>query len=581
MTEAQRGWPAVSIAEALRILTQPDAPYEMETIEIRGRPTRVYKKAPRDLRALFEASRAWDDRVFIVYEDERLSYRAHFRAASALAWRLVDDFAVGKGDRVAIAMRNFPEWSIAFWAATSIGAVAVPLNAWGTGDDLSFGLRNSGARVTMVDAERLQRLASQPADEISAALIAVRTPREALGKATALDDLIGPATGYDSLPDRAPPDRDIHPDDDATILYTSGTTGRPKGALGTHRNIMCNLVNITFAAARAAIRRGDPLPAPAATQKAVLLPVPLFHVTGCHSVMIPALAGGSKIVLMYKWNAEQALELIARERIAGISSVPSMIWQLIESPEFERHDLSSLEGLSYGGAAAAPELARKITALFPGKFPSQGYGATETSSVSTSNTAEDYLARPASVGPAVPGCDLRVIDVDGKPLPVGAIGELEIFGGNVVKGYWDNPEATAKAFRDGWYRTGDIVRMDDEGFVYLLDRAKDMLIRGGENIYCVEIEDALLSHPDIIDAAVVGIPDRVLGELVGAVVQTKAGAALSEEDVVAYLKPRLAAFKLPAHVDVRVGELPRTASGKIVKTRLREEVVGTFKASSG
>jgi long-chain acyl-CoA synthetase len=572
MSHERRNWPVVTIAETYSILTEPGAPFEMETIDVCGRPTRVYKNAYRDLRAIFDASRAWNDRTFIVYEDERVSYRAHYRAASALAWRLVEDYGVQKGDRVAIAMRNFPEWPIAFWATTATGAVAVPLNAWGTGDDLAYGLRDSGARVAVVDVERLERLTSQPAGAYAVALIAVRTPHEALGAATALQDLIGAQAMCDSLPDRAPPDRNIHPDDDATIFYTSGTTGRPKGALGTHRNIVCNLVNITFAPARAAIRRGDPLPAQPATQKTLLLPVPFFHVTGCHSAMIPAVANGSKIVLMHKWNAEMALELIEREHVTGLSTVPSMAWQLIESPDFKKRDLSSLEGFSYGGAAAAPELARKIALLFPGKFASQGYGATETSSVSTSNSAEDYLALSDSVGPAVPGCDLRVINADGKTLPVGMIGELEIYGGNVVKGYWNNPEATAKAFRDGWYRTGDIVRMDEEGFVYLLDRAKDMLIRGGENIYCVEIEDALLSHPDIIDAAVVGIPDRVLGELVGAVVQVKAGATLTQEEVVEHLRPRLAAFKLPVRVDIRAEEMPRTASGKVVKTQLREEL---------
>ncbi|WP_398472134.1 class I adenylate-forming enzyme family protein [Tardiphaga sp.] len=567
----QRPWPAVSLAESHRLLTAPGAPYEMETAQVRGRPVRVYKNAHRDLRAIFEASRQWNDRVFIVYDNERLTFDAHFRGASALAWRLAEDFGVRKGDRVAIAMRNFPEWPIAFWAAVSIGAVAVPLNAWGTGDDLAYGLRDSGARVAVVDAERLARLTAHGGSD--ARLIAVRTPRKDLGAATALEDLIGSPAGYAALPDRAPPDNGIAPDDDATILYTSGTTGRPKGALGTHRNVACNLMNITFAAARAAIRRGDALPAPPAAQKAILLPVPFFHVTGCHSAMIPALANGAKIVLMYKWNAETALELIERERVNGMSGVPSMTWQLIESPDFATRDLSSLEGLSYGGAAAAPELARKIAALFPGRFAAQGYGATETSSVSTSNSAEDYLARPDSVGPAVPGCDLRVIGANGEILPAGGIGELEIYGANVVKGYWNNPTGTANAFRDGWYRTGDIVRMDEEGFVYLLDRAKDMLIRGGENIYCVEIEDALLAHPDIIDAAIVGMPDRVLGEVVAAVVQPRHGAALTEADILAHLRPRVAAFKLPVHIDIRRTELPRTASGKIIKTRLREELL--------
>jgi long-chain acyl-CoA synthetase len=568
----RRNWPAVSLDETYRILTAPGAPFEMETIDVAGRPIRTYKKNHRDLRSILEASKAWSDRTFVVFENERLSFREHYRAASALAWRLVDDYSVRKGDRVAIAMRNFPEWPIAFWATTVIGAIAVPLNAWGTGEDLAYGLRDSGARVAIVDSERLARLKSRPPGDHSAALIAVRTSPDVRGETITLEELIGPSSDFGSLPDRAPPDRDIQPDDDATILYTSGTTGRPKGALGTHRNIMCNLVNITFTGARAAIRRGDPLPSPSAEQKAILLPVPFFHVTGCHSAMIPAVANGSKLVLMYRWNAEVALELIERERITGMSGVPSMTWQLLESPDFEKRDVSSLEGLSYGGAAASPDLARKIASLFPGKFAGQGYGATETSSVSTSNGAEDYLARSDSVGPAVPGCDLRVIDDEGKTLPVGAIGELEIYGGNVVKGYWNNPQATAAAFRDGWYRTGDIVRMDEEGFVYLLDRAKDMLIRGGENIYCVEIEDALLSHPDILDAAVVGIPDRVLGELVGAVVQVKHGARLTPEEVIEYLRPRLAAFKLPVHVELRAEELPRTASGKVVKTRLRQEL---------
>lgn len=572
MTNERRDWPAVSLDETYRILTAPGAPFEMETIRVAGRPIRAYKKAHRDLRAIFEASKAWGDRTFIVFENERLSFREHYRAASALAWRLADDYGVKKGDRVAIAMRNFPEWPIAFWAATVIGAIAVPLNAWGTGDELAYGLRDSGAIVAIVDGERLARLKSLGSADHSATLIAVRTAPEIRGETTALEDLIGLPSNYGVLSDRPPPDRNIQPDDDATILYTSGTTGRPKGALGTHRNIMCNLVNITFAGARAAIRRGDPLPAPPDVQKAVLLPVPFFHVTGCHSIMIPALANGSKIVLMYKWNAETALELIERERINGMSGVPSMTWQLLESPDFQRRDVSSLEGLSYGGAAASPELTRKIAALFPGKFGGTGYGATETSSVSTSIGAEDYLARPDSVGPAVPGCDLRVIDEAGNTLPVGAIGELEIYGGNVVKGYWNNPQATAAAFRDGWYRTGDIVRMDAEGFVYLLDRAKDMLIRGGENIYCVEIEDALLAHPDILEAAIVGIPDRVLGELVGAVVRARAGTRLTAAQVVEHLRPRLAAFKLPVHVDIRVEELPRTASGKIVKRQLREEL---------
>ncbi len=575
MTQPDRRWPAVSLEETRRILTAPGAPFEMETVEVRGLPTRVYKNARRDLRAIFDLSRTWDAREFIVYEGERLTYRAHHRAASALGIALAGRFGVGKGDRVAIAMRNYPEWSIAFWAAVAIGAVAVPVNAWGTGDDLAYALNDSGARIAFVDHERLERLQAMPAGAHRATLLAVRTPRAALAGTISLEQLIGQPADYDTLPDEPPPDRAIHPDDDATILYTSGTTGRPKGALGTHRNIMCNLVNIAFAGARAFVRRGEPLPEPPETQKCTLLPVPFFHVTGCHSVLIPTVANGAKLVLMHKWNPERALELIETERVNATTGVPSMIWQLIESPDFAHRDLSSIEAISYGGAAAAPELARKVTQLFPGIWPGQGYGATETSSVSTSNSAEDYLARPTSVGPAVPGCDVRILDADGNVLPAGGVGEIAICGGNVIKGYWNNPQATAAAFRDGWYRTGDIGRMDEDGFVYLLDRAKDMLIRGGENIYCVEIEDALLTHPDIIDAAVIGIPDRVLGELVGAVVQTRAGATLTAAQIVDHLRPRLSAHKLPVRIDIRAEEFPRTASGKTMKNVLRREFADT------
>jgi long-chain acyl-CoA synthetase len=354
MAHERRDWPVISLADAYRVLTMPGAPFEMETIGVDGRPVRVYKKAHRDLRAIFDGSLAWKDRMFVVYENERLSFHDHYRAASALAWRLAEGFGVQKGDRVAIAMRNYPEWPIAFWAATVIGAVAVPLNAWGTGADLAYGLSDSGARVAIVDGERLERLKSLPLDGCTAALIAVRAPQDKLGAATALEDLIGRPEDYNALPDRTPPDREIEPDDDATILYTSGTTGRPKGALGTHRNITCNLVNITFAGARAAIRRGDPLPAASDVQKSILLPVPFFHVTGCHSAMIPAVANGSKIVLMHKWHPEQALALMERERVSAMSGVESdrrSIWPRPPSWSMTRKSQPGTAGPTESGRA--------------------------------------------------------------------------------------------------------------------------------------------------------------------------------------------------------------------------------------
>lgn len=574
-------WPRVSVRDAFEILTAPGMPFETETRVIHGRTVRAYRHAFPHLRAVFEHGRRWGAREYLVFEGERLTFDAHARAVAALAQVFVRQYRIGRGDRIAIAMRNFPEWSIAFWAAAVSGAVVTPLNAWGTADDLQYGIVHSGSRIAIVDAERLERLAPLRAELGGATLIAVRTPRAALGGVPLLEDLIGPAQSYATLKDPPLPDVTIAPDDDATIFYTSGTTGRPKGALGTHRNIVTNIVNADFAAAFAAVRRGDAPPKdnPSAPQKTGLMPAPFFHVTGCHSNLVPAMAKGRKLVLMYKWNAERALELIERERINTTSGVPSMAWQLLESPDFARRDLGSMEGMSYGGAAAAPELTAKVGRSFAKVMPRQAYGATETSSISTAISAEDYFARPQSVGPAVPACDIRVVRDDGSDAEIGQSGEIWISGPNVVKSYWNNPDATRAAFPHGWYRTGDVGAMDEDGFVYIRDRIKDMLIRGGENIYCVEIEDALFTHTAILDAAVIGLPDRVLGEEVGAVVQVKEGHVLDVEELRRHLAVRLAPHKVPKVIDVRAEELPKNASGKVLKRELRDEMARRFQGA--
>jgi long-chain acyl-CoA synthetase len=573
--QADHPWPAVSIAETYRILTAPGAPFEMQELVIRGLPTRVYKNARTSLREVFDLGRAWGEREFIVYEGERQTYAEHFKAAGRLGRVLAERFGVKKGDRVVIAMRNLPEWSLAFWAIQSIGAVATALNAWGLGPDLVYGIQDSGAKVAILDGERLERLAPHVGEVALDGLIAVRAGQGAQAGAVLLEDLIGPPSAYGDLPDDPPPDPGLQPDDDATILYTSGTTGKPKGALGTHRNVLTNLVSLGFSGARAAIRRGEalPVPDPDAPQRVNLLPVPLFHVTGCNSMLVPTVASGGKLVLMYKWNPERFLELIEAERVNGTTGVPAMVWQVLESPDFSRRDLSSLDSYGYGGAAVAPELTLKFAKVFPHIPPGQGYGATETSSVSTSNSAEDYLTRPDSVGIGVPCVDLKVADPAGNPLPPGEVGELWIRGPNIVKGYWGKPEATASSFTDGWYHTGDIVRMDEEGFVYILDRAKDMLIRGGENIYCVEIEDVLVAHPAVIDAAVIGLPHRIWGEEVGAVVQLKPGVAVGEADLIAHAARLLPPYKVPVRIEIRTEEFPRNASGKTLKPQLRQEVL--------
>jgi long-chain acyl-CoA synthetase len=553
----------LSIQDAVAALTAPGAAFEMEEKIIRGLPTRVWKNAPASLRAIFQTSGGHGDLPFLVYEDERLSFAGHYRRAAALAQALASRFGIGKGDRVAIAMRNYPEWSLAFWAAASIGAIVVPLNAWMTGAELDYCLADCGARLLVADVERAERLLPHLAGLPLEAVLVARAGRSLPATLTRLEDAVGDET--------APlPDATIDPEDDATIFYTSGTTGKPKGALGTHRNICTNLASLAFARARTLLRRGEALTAPGSAPKsAILLSVPFFHATGCHSVLCASLYAGNKIVLMYRWEPERAMQLIERERINSFGNVPSMAWQVLEHPAFGRYDLSSVDSIGYGGAPAAPELVARIKEKFPKAMPGNGYGLTETSSVTSQNSAEDYQRRPDSAGLVVPVCDVRVVDVAGRDVPAGDVGELWIKGPNVVKGYWNRPEATAAAFTAGWLHSGDLVRIDDEGFLYILDRVKDMLIRGGENVYCVEVEDALYSHPGVMDAAVIGIPHRVLGEEVGAVVQVTPGARPGEDELKRHVASRLAAFKVPVRIVIRQDPLPRNANGKILKRDLR------------
>jgi long-chain acyl-CoA synthetase len=557
----------ISMEEAHAQLTAPGGPFEIEEVVIRGIPTKTWKNAAKSMREIVERTKAHGDASFIVYEDERTTFADLYAQAATFATRLIEDYGVAKGDRVAIAMRNFPEWPVAFWGAITAGAIVVPLNAWWTGPELEYGLSDSGSTVLVADGERMERLADHFGDLPGLETITVRGE----GKVQWSDVVGSPAPGSIELP----PDPGIEPDDEATIFYTSGTTGRPKGALGTHRNFTTNMLSLAFAGARSGLRARSenpdaaasaPSPVPPAgsprQQPAQLLSVPFFHATGCHSVLQGATVGGSKLVLMHKWNPERALELIEREKVTSFGGVPSMVWQVLQSPDFEKRDTSSIQGIGYGGAPAPPELVRKIAEMFPGKLPSNGYGLTETSSLSTSNSGIDYQRKPDSVGVPVAVVDVKLVD-----------DELWIKGPNVVVGYWNKPEATAASFTDGWLHTGDVARIDEEGFVFIVDRAKDMIIRGGENVYCAEIEAALFEHDSVLDAAVIGIPDLVLGEEVGAVVQLKPGRTATAEELQAHVRQRLAGFKVPVRVWFRDDDLPRNPAGKLLKRELRDELL--------
>jgi long-chain acyl-CoA synthetase len=577
----------MSLAEANRVLTAPGQMFEMEEVEIRGVPTRVWKNAPTSMRDILELSRGHGDKVYLVYEDERITFEQHYRMAAGLARALVDRSGLSKGDRVAIAMRNLPEWAVAFWAAAVAGAVVVPLNAWWTGPELHYGLADSGSAVTFVDTARLERLLPHLGElpDLRAVVVtsedrsAFVPPPGAPVPVLSFADVAGEAGPDATLPQVA-----LEPEDDATIFYTSGTTGQPKGAVGTQRNMCTNLMSLFFINSRQALRGaagiGDA--PPGAQQSAQLLSVPLFHATGCHSILVANTAAGNKLVMMHHWDPERALELIERERITTFGGVPAMVMQVIDSPSFSRRDTSSVRAVAYGGAPAPPELVRRIKEHFPVSAPSNGYGLTETSSVTTMNSGDDYVRKPDSVGPPVPVCDVAVVpegfagEEPTPDLPAGpdVVGELWIKGPNVVRGYWNKPEATAATFTRGWLHSGDVARIDEEGFVYIVDRAKDMVIRGGENIYSVEVEAALFEHPAVSDVAVIGVPHEVLGEEVGAAVVLRPGARVTADELSRHLSERLASYKIPSHYWFRSEPLPRNPQGKVLKRELRQSLLG-------
>jgi len=564
--ELDPDWPRMSLAAVDALLTAPGSKLEMDEAVIRGIPTRIWKNAPPNLPSLVRLSRSHGERTATILELERVSWEAQYRAIAALAAEL-GRLGISRGDRVAIAMANLPEWPVAYFAATSLGAIAVPLNAWWTGAELEYGLADSGAKLLIADSARWQRIEPHRAALPGLEHVIVSRAEAPPAGAARLEDAIGAPDRWGALPDVELSDVTIAPDDEASILYTSGTTGRPKGALHTHRNFTTNILSVGYSNARAALRRGEAPPEP--QPRTALVVIPLFHCTALSAMLMGTMVAGHTLVFMRKWDPLEAMALIERERVQMTGGVPTIAWQLLEHPERSRFDLTSLETISYGGAPAAPELVRKIHEEF-GALPGNGWGMTETTATVTSHVGEDYLNRPDSAGPPVPISDLKIMSPDGtSELPAGEIGELWARGPQIVKGYWNNPEATAATFVDGWVRTGDLARLDEEGFVYIVDRAKDMVIRGGENIYSIEVENVLFDHPAVTDAALIGLPHRTLGEEPAAIVHLAPGASATEEELKTWVRERLAVFKTPVRIVFLPRPLPRNANGKILKNELK------------
>lgn len=549
--------------EAWQELTAPGAPFEVEEIDVRGVTIKSYAAAPGSLRDVWLASAAFAENDYLVYQDERWTYAdAHRDVASIANWLIAE--GVGPGDYVAIAMRNYPEWLLSYWATLSIGAVVVGMNAWWIGREMVYGLNDCAPKVVICDEERMHRILEHRNEIPELVITSVRLPKGAPDGVVPWHTVI---EFGGTLPDAT-----IDPDSDACIFYTSGTTGAPKGAQLTHRGCVANLMSLGFAAnlARLTAEKRTGEVAPPAAPGAALVTTPLFHVTANNCVAHGATLSGGKLVHMYRWDAGDALRLIEQERITAMTGVPVMAREVISHPDFASTDTSSLQSLGGGGAQLQPDLVAKIDEATPTARPNTGYGMTETCGIITSISGDFFVDRPDSAGPAMPVYDIKCVDEQGNTAPDGEVGELWVKGAQVIRGYLNQEDATAETITDGWLHTGDIARLDEDGFIYIVDRIKDMVLRGGENVYCAEVEAALFEHESVVECAVFSVPDDRLGEEVGAAVVLREGHELAADSLRGHCASLISQHKIPRYIWFMEGELPRNASGKFVKGELRD-----------
>ncbi len=549
---------------AIAQLTARGAPYELARDKT---GCRYYVQAPDTLPQAVAVARNHGDREFLVYEGERRSFNRLLDEAAEIAAALQAG-GVQAGDRVALAMRNYPEWMTTFLAVVSIGAVIVPINSWGKPADVAYTIEDAEASWAFCDQQRYDGIASMLARKNIRAVVA--RPQRADDE-RGLDRLIAAFRGA------SPTQVSIDPDDLAMIMYTSGTSGKPKGAASTHRAISQALYNFECAAIAAAMCDGETISAmmEKGFEPTSLLAVPLFHVSGCHAQFLSNLRGGRRIVMMYKWDVDRALDYIEKERITTIAAAPAMLLDLLESPRFDQTDTSSLFSLGIGGAATPPRVGRLLRDKLPQNFSGTGWGMTETNAQGASLAGKAFFYKPGSAGFPHPIVDIRICDAHGNDLPEGETGEIWVRSSANIREYWHRPEVNREEIRDGWLKTGDIGYLDEEGFLFLADRAKDMIIRGGENIYPAEIENQLIEHEAIRDVAAIGMPHERLGEEVVVIVHLHPGKDLDEDALRAFAAERLASYKVPTRVHFSDSELPRNATNKILKGQLKEALLAS------
>ena len=552
--------------EALAAEMSKEGMFELQKKTIRGNEYNVFVNVPQNLYEYFQFALIHGEWEFLAYEDESYKYQEVLNNAAGLAHILVDQYGLKKGDAVAFSMRNYPEWIYSYMAVTSIGCVAVPLNSWWQGEELDYGITHSEAKVFIGDDERLQRLEGLVENTPR---ISVRCQTNDFTNTVAFEELVKPKESF--------PQVEIDPEDDASIMYTSGSTGYPKGVVTTHRSIINTPVAWAFLATMASQLESDGGETfVQAESPCTLAAVPLFHVTGSHSNFLLSLVSATRIVLMYKWDPLKAIQLIEKYRVTSFSGVPTMTQDIITASEANPDtDVSSLVSLGGGGAARPPEQIKSQEKNHPTKIAGVGYGLTETNAAGTNASGKLLYDKPDTAGFPTPLIhELKIIDEEGKEVSTGETGEVCIKSASNFRCYLKNEEATTEALdAKGWFRSGDVGCLDEDGFLYIKDRIKDIVIRGGENRACLEIEAILSEHPSILEASVFGVPDERLGENLATRIALKPGKTATETDISSFLEEKIAKFKIPSYIWFQEEELPRIASGKTAKKQMREEAI--------
>jgi acyl-CoA synthetase (AMP-forming)/AMP-acid ligase II len=544
-------------------LTAPGAPFEIVEEEVLGERMPVFRNRRRSLREILAGSAALGDREYVIHGPRRIAYAEHLRQVASAASALRDLYGVRPGDRVAILAANCPEWIVAFWATTSLGASVAALNGWWTADEILYGVEHSEPRLVIGDRQRLARVADR---DVGVPLLEIETGFEKLVR---------------FAPDAALPDDPIAEDDPAVILYTSGTTGRPKGAVNTHRGICGFVQGAMLSGLRlmlAAAQRGAQ-PEPNPPQPASLVTAPLFHMSGLHAGAILMLAVGGKTVWRSgRFDPEDVLRLIERERITSWAGLGSMAPLVLNHPRVGDYDLSSLRNLGSGGAPTSPTVLERMKQVVPtgARGRGLGYGLSESVATVAMIGGEELEERPTSVGRVQPTLSVEIRDPEGRVLPEGREGEIHVRSPYTMLGYWRDEEATRKAIQPGrWLATGDVGRIED-GYLYINSRARDMILRGAENVYPVEIEHRLEAHPAVAEAAVIGVDHPELGQEVKAIVVVEPGARVEPDELARFVGEKLAPYKVPSRWELRDEPLPRNAAGKVLKNVLAGRAPSAF-----